>query len=58
MRQFSCNAKPIFYLAQFFASHSHYERMHSIAASPLPTALYTIEREGYRKITSIVYDLY
>ena len=32
--------------AQFFASYSHFERVHSTAAEPLPTALYTTEKEG------------
>ena len=32
--------------AQFFASNAHHQMVHSFAASPLSTALYTKEREG------------
>ena len=42
-----------FALEQFFASHAHSQRVHSAAASPLSTALYTKEREGQRQTTPL-----
>ena len=44
--------------AHFFSSHAHSQRVHSAAASPLSTALYTKEREGVTRDNSIVYDFY
>ena len=45
-KRISKRVKPTFTRAQFFASHTHSQRVHSAAAGPRSTALYTKEREG------------
>ena len=45
IRELSSNFKPIFHPCTVFR-HAHSHRVHSTAAGPLTTALYTTEREG------------
>ena len=42
--------------AQYFVSKAHCQRMHSIAAGPLPTALIKYKMRGIALDNSIVYD--
>ena len=53
IRQFTSNASLHFTRDQFFARHSHFQRVHSTAAGLLPTALYTTEQEGQRETTPL-----
>ena len=43
-REFSTLFKPTFYPYTVFRNHDHSQRVHSVAASPRSTALYTKER--------------
>ena len=57
IRVLTSNFKPTFYPAQFIHSHADSQGVHSAAAGPLTTALYT--RAGRVSAdNSIVYDFY
>ena len=48
----SSNSKPTFYPCSF-SPEKHFQRVSSAAAGPLPTTLYTTEREGLKEITPL-----
>ena len=58
IRQLSFYTKPAFYPSTVFPQRLHLQRLHSTAAGPLRTELYTTEREGERGTIAIISFFY